>query len=78
MQRSEESRSRGRGRPRANPRREGDADPREGIVAAASDLFAAHGVDEVTMAQIAQRAGLQQSSIYYWFGSKSAVLASIL
>ena len=78
MQGAENSTSRRRGRPRANPRREGDVDPREGIVAAASDLFAAHGIDGVTMAQIAERAGLQQSSIYYWFGSKAAVLASIL
>jgi len=78
VQGAENSTSRRRGRPRANPRREGDVDPREGIVAAASDLFAAHGVDGVTMAQIAERAGLQQSSIYYWFASKAAVLASIL
>jgi AcrR family transcriptional regulator len=54
------------------------SDPREGIVAAASSLFALHGVDAVTMAQIAERAGLKQSSIYYWFRSKAEVLASIL
>ena len=30
------------------------------------------------MAQIAEQAGLQQSSIYYWFRSKSDILASIL
>ena len=47
-------------------------------MAAASDLFAARGVDAVTMAQIAERAGLKQSSIYYWFRSKSDILASIL
>jgi TetR/AcrR family transcriptional regulator len=47
-------------------------------VAAAGALFAAHGVEAVTMAQIAERAGLQQSSIYYWFRSKSEVLGSIL
>jgi TetR/AcrR family transcriptional regulator len=47
-------------------------------VAAASALFATQGVESVTMAQIAERAGLQQSSIYYWFRSKSDVLASIL
>lgn len=48
------------------------------IVAAASSLFAAHGIEAVTMAQVAERAGLQQSSIYYWFGSKSDVLLAIL
>jgi AcrR family transcriptional regulator len=47
-------------------------------VAAASALFASHGVDAVTMAQIAEHAGLKQSSIYYWFRSKSEILASIL
>jgi len=47
-------------------------------VAAASDLFAAHGIEAVTMAEIAERAGLKQSSIYYWFRSKSEILASIL
>jgi AcrR family transcriptional regulator len=47
-------------------------------VAAAGALFAARGVEVVTMAQIAERAGLKQSSIYYWFRSKSDILASIL
>ena len=28
------------------------------------------------MAQIAERAGLQQSSIYYWFRSKAEILAA--
>ena len=70
------SQPRTRGRPRAGG--QGAADPREGIVAAASALFAASGIEAVTMAQIAERAGLQQSSIYYWFRSKSEILASIL
>jgi TetR/AcrR family transcriptional regulator len=66
-----------RGRPRASSAG-GDSDPREGIVAAAGALFGAHGVEAVTMSQIADRAGLKQSSIYYWFGSKAEILASIL
>ncbi len=66
-----------RGRPRARPRSD-EGDPREAIVAAAGALFAAKGVDAVTMAEIADRAGLQQSSIYYWFRSKSEILGSIL
>jgi TetR/AcrR family transcriptional regulator len=70
--------TRRRGRPRARQDLAGGHDPREQIVAAASDLFASRGVDEVTMAQIAEAAGLQQSSIYYWFRSKSDVLGSIL
>jgi TetR/AcrR family transcriptional regulator len=67
-----------RGRPRSKAATGGDVDPRETIVEAASALFAAHGVEGVTMAQIAERSGLQQSSIYYWFRSKSDILASIL
>jgi TetR/AcrR family transcriptional regulator len=47
-------------------------------VAAASALFAAQGVEAVTMAEIAEAAGLKQSSIYYWFRSKSDILTSIL
>ena len=58
-----------RGRPRSRPHA-ADADPREGIVAAASALFASQGIEAVTMAQIAEGAGLQQSSIYYWFRSR--------
>lgn len=76
-ERSEATPVRPRGRPRSQPRR-AEADPREGIVAAAGELFAAHGIDAVTMAQIAERAGLQQSSIYYWFRSKADILGSIL
>jgi AcrR family transcriptional regulator len=69
-----------RGRPRAKPDGDVDpgADPRAGIIEAASGLFAAKGVDAVTMAEISEAAGLQQSSIYYWFKSKPDILASIL
>jgi AcrR family transcriptional regulator len=67
-----------RGRPRSRPAPGGADDPREGIVAAAGALFATHGIDGVTMAQIAEASGLQQSSIYYWFKSKADVLGSIL
>jgi TetR/AcrR family transcriptional regulator len=47
-------------------------------VAVASRLFADKGVDAVTMAEIAEGAGLGQSSIYYWFASKADILANIL
>ncbi len=67
-----------RGRPRSRDGSRSEGDPREAIVAAASALFAAHGVEGVTMAQIAERSGLQQSSIYYWFRSKAEILGSIL
>jgi len=69
------ARPRGRPRTKANP---AATDPRGDIVATASRLFAGKGVEAVTMAEIAEAAGLQQSSIYYWFGSKADILASIL
>jgi AcrR family transcriptional regulator len=69
--------ARRRGRPRSRPD-DPESDPREGIVAAAGALFASQGIDGVTMAQIAEGAGLQQSSIYYWFRSKAEILSSIL
>ena len=48
------------------------------ILAAASRLFGDHGVDGTTMAQIAAGAGLQQSSLYYYFRSKEEILAAIV
>jgi len=47
-------------------------------MAAASALFGEHGVTGTTMAQIAAAAGLQQSSLYYYFRGKEDVLAAIL
>lgn len=71
--------SRRRGRPPSRPR----ADERAGatvdeIVAAAAALFAEHGIQAVTMADIAERAGLRQPSLYYYFRSKIDVLGHIL
>jgi AcrR family transcriptional regulator len=67
------------GRPRSRPapaNRDGGA--RDDIVRAASALFAERGVQSVTMAEIAERAGLQQPSLYYYFRSKVDVLNHIL
>src|SRR5918992_1883691 len=68
------------GRPRARPRPDDDpgGDAREGIVRAALELFGQRGVQTVTMAEIAERAGLQQPSLYYYFRSKLDVLRHIL
>ncbi len=71
--------SRRRGRPRSRPR----ADERAGatvdeIVAAAAALFRERGIQAVTMADIAERAGLRQPSLYYYFRSKIDVLGHIL
>lgn len=45
---------------------------------AALELFGERGVHTVTMAEIAERAGLQQPSLYYYFRSKLDVLRHIL
>jgi TetR/AcrR family transcriptional regulator len=65
------------GRPRLRPR-ERDGEASAEILAAASALFHERGVMGTTMAQIASAAGLQQSSLYYYFGSKEEVLAAIV
>jgi AcrR family transcriptional regulator len=67
------------GRPRARPRPDDElGDAREGIVRAALELFGERGVQTATMAEIAERAGLQQPSLYYYFRSKLDVLRHIL
>lgn len=66
------------GRPRARPRQNDESDVRGDIVRAAAELFGERGVNAVTMAEIAERAGLQQPSLYYYFRSKLDVLRHIL
>ncbi|WP_234022596.1 TetR/AcrR family transcriptional regulator [Sorangium cellulosum] len=65
------------GRPRKAPQ-PSDLAPREQILAAAGRLFAERGVVEVSMLEIAQAAGLRQSSLYYWFRGKEPIVAEIL
>jgi AcrR family transcriptional regulator len=64
-------------RPLGRPRSTGGApvgSPRDQIVAAAGQLFGERGYARVTMSDIARAAGLQQSSLYYWFRKKELVL----
>ena len=65
------------GRPRRRPH-SGSGDAVEEIIACASSLFGELGVDATTMTHIADRAGLNQSSLYYYFDSKEALLAAIV
>src|ERR1700682_5262362 len=65
------------GRPRLVDRAP-TASPRDGIVLAAGRLFAELGYANVTMSDIARAAGLQQSSLYYWFRRKELVLQATL
>lgn len=68
---------RGAGRPRSRPR-PSVRDPRDEIIAVASNLFARKGVAATKMSEIAEGAGLQQSSIYYYFRNKEEVLQEIV
>jgi TetR/AcrR family transcriptional regulator len=65
------------GRPRIQPRSRA-GDPSDEILAAASRLFGERGVTGTTMSQIASGAGLQQSSLYYYFRSKQEILAALV
>ena len=66
------------GRPRRSPRAPLDGEPRAEILAVATRLFAERGVTASTMAEIARRSGLQQSSLYYYFRNKEQVLDEIV
>jgi TetR/AcrR family transcriptional regulator len=65
------------GRPRSDPRPI-EREPRDEIVAVGARLFRAQGFGQTTMRQIAAEAGLQQSSVYYYFSSKEAVLEALV
>jgi AcrR family transcriptional regulator len=65
------------GRPRTDPRPI-EREPRDEIVAVGARLFRAQGFAQTTMRQIANEAGLRQSSVYYYFSSKEAVLEALV
>lgn len=69
-----------RKRPVGRPRNAGveQGNPREGILQAAAQLFNRQGFAGTSMSQIARKAGLNQSSIYYWFPSKEHLLDDLL
>jgi AcrR family transcriptional regulator len=66
------------GRPRKRPHAATEGEPREQILNAASALFAARGIAEVSMLEIAEQSGLGQSSLYYWFRRKELIVAELL
>jgi len=47
------------------------------IVDAARRLFANHGFDEVTMAEVAAAAGVARATVFNHFGSKHALVEAI-
>lgn len=65
------------GRPRASGEPARFRSPRDEIVAVATQLFADQGFDQTTMSEIARAAGLQQSSLYYWFKRKELILQAV-
>jgi AcrR family transcriptional regulator len=51
---------------------------RQVILAAARELFAAHGVDSVSVRQVAAAAGVNHALVHRYFGAKSDMVAEIL
>lgn len=66
-----------RGRPRASDTGSSE-DPAHDIISAAALLFAQNGYAGTTTGQIARKAGLQQSSLYYYFSNKSEILTALI
>ena len=57
----------------------GDANvTRQVILAAARDLFAQHGVDGVSVRQIAAAAGINHALVHRYFGTKDEMVAAIM
>ncbi len=52
-------------------------EPRGRILEAARSLFAAHGSDDVTMAEVANEAGVARATVFNHFGSKHALVEGI-
>lgn len=48
------------------------------ILSAAAELIAAHGVEGMTMRQLARACGLNIATLYHYFGSKSDLLGAIV
>jgi AcrR family transcriptional regulator len=51
---------------------------RVAVLGAARDLFSMHGIDKVTIAEIAARASLSASTIYAVFKSKEGILRELM
>ncbi len=66
--------SRSPGRPAASL----DRDARDLLLAAATDLFAQHGVAATTFAMIAERAGLTPAMLHYYFTNREQLLDAVV
>ena len=66
------------GRPRLRPAASDGAPAREEILDAAASLFMSRGLAATTTRQIAERVGIRQASLYYYFGGKDEILLELL
>jgi len=71
-------RSRRARRPRSARHERGAEATRDSLLTAATHLFAARGYDGVSVAQIAQRAGVTKALINYHFGGKHKLYLAII
>lgn len=62
----------------SNRQRSFNASPRERILTCAVDLLALHGFDAMTMRQLGDAAGLDNSSLYRHFKSKSELANAVI
>jgi len=65
------------GRPRHIPRTSA-APPRDQVLHAAAELFVTRGFAGTSTREIAERVGIRQASLYYWFAGKGEILAELL
>ncbi|MCW2906666.1 MAG: regulatory protein TetR [Actinomycetia bacterium] len=66
------------GRPRLRPASSAGLTPREEVLDAAAGLFVSQGLAATTTRQIAERVGIRQASLYYYFASKDEILLELL
>ena len=66
------------GRPRLRPASNAGVPPREEILDAAAELFVSQGLAATTTRQIADRVGIRQASLYYYFAGKDEILLELL
>jgi AcrR family transcriptional regulator len=66
------------GRPRLRPASNAGVPPREEILDAAAGLFVSQGLATTTTRQIAERVGIRQASLYYYFAGKDEILLELL
>jgi TetR/AcrR family transcriptional regulator len=52
-------------------------DQRQRVLSVASEIFAERGLDDVTMAEIAEAADVSRATVFNYFGSKHALVESI-